>query len=124
VVDRFLPDGIAIPNGMLVTPDDATLVIAESFAGRLTAFDIADDGGLSNRRVWADGLGPDSICLDADGAVWTHAADTRATRDATRIPRARVSASAKAARCCSGSSSTAAALPACSEDPTAGHCSC
>jgi sugar lactone lactonase YvrE len=78
VVDRFLPDGIAIPNGMLVTPDDATLVIAESFAGRLTAFDIADDGGLSNRRVWADGLGPDSICLDADGAVWTHAADTRA----------------------------------------------
>jgi sugar lactone lactonase YvrE len=59
-------------------PDNKTLIIAESFAGRLTAFDIAEDGSLSGRRVWADGLGPDSICLDADGAAWTHAADTRA----------------------------------------------
>lgn len=56
---------------MVVTPDNSTLIIAESFAGRLTAFDIAADGGLSNRRVWADGLAPDGICLDADGAVWT-----------------------------------------------------
>jgi sugar lactone lactonase YvrE len=68
---RRVADGIAFPNGMAVTPDNSTLVIAESFAGRLTAFDIADDGSLSNRRVWSDGVGPDGICIDADGAVWT-----------------------------------------------------
>jgi sugar lactone lactonase YvrE len=68
---RQVADGIAFPNGMAVTPDNSTLIVAESFAGRLTAFDIADDGGLSNRRVWADGVGPDGICMDADGAVWT-----------------------------------------------------
>jgi sugar lactone lactonase YvrE len=71
-------DGIEFPNGMAVTPDNATFIVAESFAGRLTAFDIEEDGSLSGRRVWAGGVGPDSICLDAEGAVWTHAADTRA----------------------------------------------
>jgi sugar lactone lactonase YvrE len=70
-------DGIEFPNGMVVTPDGATLVISESMGGRLTAFDVADDGTLSNRRVWADGIGPDGITLDADGAIWTHSADTR-----------------------------------------------
>jgi sugar lactone lactonase YvrE len=60
---------------MVVTPDNSTLIIAESFAGALTAFDIAPDGGLSNRRVWADGVGPDGICLDAEAAVWTTGAD-------------------------------------------------
>jgi sugar lactone lactonase YvrE len=57
---------------MLVTADNATLIVAESYARCLTAFDIAADGALSNRRVWAD-LGdgiPDGICLDAEGAVW------------------------------------------------------
>jgi sugar lactone lactonase YvrE len=68
---RRVADGIAFPNGMAVTPDNSTLIIAESFAGRLTAFDIADDGSLSNRRVWADGVGPDGICVDAGRAVWT-----------------------------------------------------
>jgi sugar lactone lactonase YvrE len=68
---RRVADAIAFPNGMAVTPDNSTLIIAESFAGRLTAFDIADDGGLSNRRVWADGVGPDGICMDAEGAIWT-----------------------------------------------------
>jgi sugar lactone lactonase YvrE len=67
---RQVADGIAFPNGMVVTPDNSTLIVAESFAGRLTAFDIAADGDLSNRRVWADGIGPDGICLDAEGAVW------------------------------------------------------
>jgi sugar lactone lactonase YvrE len=65
-------DGFGFPNGMVVTPDNATLIVAESHGRKLTAFDIAADGGLSNRRVWAD-LGdgvPDGICLDADGAVW------------------------------------------------------
>src|SRR5438046_4306657 len=52
---RQVADGIAFPNGRAVTPDNSTLIIAESFAGRLTAFDIAPDGSLSNRRVWADG---------------------------------------------------------------------
>jgi sugar lactone lactonase YvrE len=68
---RRVADGIAFPNGMAVTPDNSTLIVAESFAARLTAFDIADDGGLSNRRAWADGVGPDGICIDAEGAVWT-----------------------------------------------------
>jgi sugar lactone lactonase YvrE len=65
-------DGLHFPNGMLVTADDATLIVAESYANRLTAYDIGDDGSLSNRRVWADlGEGvPDGICLDAEGAVW------------------------------------------------------
>jgi sugar lactone lactonase YvrE len=69
---RQVADGVAFPNGMVVTPDNATLILAESYANRLTAFDIAADGGLSNRRVWADLEGgvPDGICLDAEGAVW------------------------------------------------------
>ena len=69
---RQVADGVAFPNGLVVTPDDSTLILAESYANRLTAFDIAADGGLSNRRVWADlddGV-PDGICLDAEGAVW------------------------------------------------------
>jgi sugar lactone lactonase YvrE len=69
---RQVADGIAFPNGMTVTPDNSTLIIAESYGKQLTAFDIAADGGLSNRRVWAD-LGdgaPDGICLDAENAVW------------------------------------------------------
>jgi sugar lactone lactonase YvrE len=57
---------------MAVTLDNATLIVAESYGRRLSAFDIAPDGGLSNRRVWADlGEGcPDGVCLDAEGAVW------------------------------------------------------
>jgi sugar lactone lactonase YvrE len=71
---RQVADGIAFPNGMAVTPDNSTLIVAESFAGRLSAFDMAEDGGLSNRRVWAElGQGGDGICLDAEGAVWTPA---------------------------------------------------
>ena len=66
---REIAEGLAFPNGMVVTPDNATLIVAESFARRLTAFDIAADGGLSNRRVWADVTG-DGICIDAEGAVW------------------------------------------------------
>jgi sugar lactone lactonase YvrE len=68
---RQVADGLEFPNGMAVTPDGSTLIVAESYAQRLTAFDIAADGGLSNRRVWADIDGyPDGICLDAEGAVW------------------------------------------------------
>jgi sugar lactone lactonase YvrE len=66
---RQVADGLAFPNGMVVTPDNTTLVVAESFAGTLTAFDIVPDGSLAHRRVWAD-TGGDGICLDADGAIW------------------------------------------------------
>ena len=69
---RQVAGGLAFPNGMLVMPGGSTLVVAESYAKRLTAFDIDADGGLSNRRVWAD-LGdgvPDSLCADAENAVW------------------------------------------------------
>ncbi len=68
---RQVADGIAFPNGMAVTPDNSTLIIAESYGKRLTAFNIAADGSLSKRRVWADLDGyPDGICIDAEGAVW------------------------------------------------------
>jgi sugar lactone lactonase YvrE len=69
---RQVADGIAFPNGMAVASDNPTLICAESYGNKLTAFDIAADGGLSNQRVWAD-LGdgaPDGICFDAEGAVW------------------------------------------------------
>jgi len=69
---RQVADDLAFPNGIVVTPDNSTLIVAESYGGRLAAFDIAADGSLSNRRVWADlddGV-PDGICLDAEGAVW------------------------------------------------------
>jgi sugar lactone lactonase YvrE len=74
---------LAFPNGMVITPDCKTLIVAESFAARLTAFDIADDGTLENRRVWAEGIGPDGICLDADGCIWTSSASM--TNDCVRI---------------------------------------
>jgi len=69
---RQVADGVAFPNGMVVTPDNSTLILAESYANTLTAFDIDADGDLSNRRVWADldGGFPDGISLDAEGAVW------------------------------------------------------
>jgi sugar lactone lactonase YvrE len=69
---RLVADGVAFPNGMAVTPDGSTLIVADSYGKELTGFDIGADGGLSNRRVWAD-LGdgvPDGICIDAEGAVW------------------------------------------------------
>jgi sugar lactone lactonase YvrE len=56
---------------MVITPDNKTLILSESFTGKLLAFNIADDGTLSRRRVWAEGIGPDGICLDVDGAIWT-----------------------------------------------------
>ncbi|MGB9248579.1 MAG: SMP-30/gluconolactonase/LRE family protein [Mycobacterium sp.] len=61
------------PNGMAITPDHRTLIVAESIGRRLTAFSIGAEGALSDRRVFADGLDgpPDGICLDAEGGVWT-----------------------------------------------------
>lgn len=77
---RQVADDIHFPNGMVITPDNRTLIISESFARRLTAFDIDADGGLSNRRVFAAGLGPDGICLDAEGAVWVGTPDYSVVR--------------------------------------------
>jgi sugar lactone lactonase YvrE len=77
---RVDPDGtsseaaadIAFPNGTVITEDGGTLIIAESFGGKLTAFDRGADGTLTNRRQWAalEGVAPDGICLCADGSVW------------------------------------------------------
>jgi sugar lactone lactonase YvrE len=77
---RIDPDGsahvatgdLSFPNGSVITPDGRTLIVAETLAGRLTAFDIDENGGLSGRRVWASvpWFAPDGICLDAEGRVW------------------------------------------------------
>jgi sugar lactone lactonase YvrE len=70
---RVVADNIRFPNGTVITPDGRTLIVAETFGNCLTAFDIAADGSLEKRRVWADlgkKIAPDGICLDADGAVW------------------------------------------------------
>lgn len=72
---RQVADGIEFPNGMAVTPDNSTLIVAESFARRLTAFDITADGSLTDRRVWAADVAADGICLDDEGAVWAQAVD-------------------------------------------------
>jgi len=77
---RQVAGDIQFPNGMVITPDNRTLIISESFAGRLTAFDIDTDGGLSNRRVFADRLGPDGICLDAEGAIWVSTGENSIVR--------------------------------------------
>jgi sugar lactone lactonase YvrE len=77
---RIDPDGsaheaatdLSFPNGSVITPDGGTLIVAETLAGRLTAFDIGEDGELGGRRVWASlpWFAPDGICLDAEGHVW------------------------------------------------------
>jgi sugar lactone lactonase YvrE len=69
---RQLADQTAFANGMVVTPDNSTLILAETYAHRLTAFDIGVDGSLTNRRVWAElpESFPDGITLDEEGAVW------------------------------------------------------
>ena len=65
-------DDLEFPNGSVITPDGGTLIVAETLAHRLTAFDVGADGALTDRRVWAafDSVFPDGICLDAEGAVW------------------------------------------------------
>jgi sugar lactone lactonase YvrE len=65
-------DGLIFPNGSVVTGDGSTLIVGESLASRYTAFDISEDGSLSNGRTWAqlDGYHPDGCTLDAQGAIW------------------------------------------------------
>ena len=78
-------DDLLFPNGTVITPDDRTLIVGETYAARLTAFDKNEDGRLSNRRVWADlteGIEegtaplPDGICLDQEGAIWVASPST------------------------------------------------
>ena len=86
---RVVADKLAFPNGTVITPDGCTLVVAESFAARLTAFDIEPEGSLTRRRTWAqfddrgfesqidpERAGPDGICLDAEGAIWVASPST------------------------------------------------
>ena len=72
---RIVAEELIFPNGTVITPDGQTLIVAETFGNRLTAFDIRSDGSLANRRIWADldGAFPDGICLDAEGAIWVAA---------------------------------------------------
>ena len=86
---RVVAEELAFPNGMVITPDGQTLIVAESHAARLTAFDIEPDGSLAHRRAWAQfedfgnygdtpgQITPDGICLDAEGAVWIASPNTR-----------------------------------------------
>lgn len=78
---RVAAHDMHFPNGTVLTPDGRTLIVAESYGQRLTAFDVADDGTLANRRTWAQlhgkGVGPDGICLDAEGAIWMASPVTR-----------------------------------------------
>jgi len=69
---KIVADSMEFPNGMVITPDDKNLIVAETFGHRLTAFNILNDGSLTKRRVWADlePLPPDGICLDVEGAIW------------------------------------------------------
>jgi len=86
VLVRVEPDGtvgvaaddVRFPNGMVLTDDGRTLVVAETYGARLTAFDVAGDGALTGRRVFAElpGVAPDGICLDAEGQVWVATART------------------------------------------------
>jgi len=76
---RVVADNMAFPNGTVITPDDKTLIIAETIAAKLTAFDIMEDGSLIGRRVWANlkSLPQDGICLDAEGGIWIAAPGRR-----------------------------------------------
>lgn len=69
---QVVADEMAFPNGCVITPDGGTLIVAETFGSRLTAFNIEADGSLSHRRTWAkiEDAYPDGICLDAEGAIW------------------------------------------------------
>jgi sugar lactone lactonase YvrE len=68
---RKVADGVLFPNGMAVTEDDSTLIVADSYGTSLLGFEIRPDGSLSEGRLWADlGEAPDGICVDAEGAVW------------------------------------------------------
>src|SRR6266700_134744 len=133
IIALVTPDGtarqvagdLAFPNGMVITPDNKTLIISESFTGRLIAFDIEATGLLSNRRVWAEGLGPDGICMDADGAIWVQTADVRAHSGRDDAPEGAVARIREGGEVLQRSYSIRCSTsPPCSADRTARRCSC
>ena len=69
---RIVAEDLIFPNGCVITPDCKTFIVAETFGGKLTAFDIENSGNLTNRRIWAEfkDFTPDGICLDEEGAIW------------------------------------------------------
>ncbi|MDH3641891.1 MAG: SMP-30/gluconolactonase/LRE family protein [Gammaproteobacteria bacterium] len=76
---RVVATDLMFPNGTVITPDAGTLIVAETFASRLTAFDIQADGNLDNRRIWAElpeGAVPDGICLDSEAGIWSASPST------------------------------------------------
>ncbi len=109
---RVVAEDIAFPNGMAVTADGGTLVVADSYRHQLVGFTIADDGSLTDRRVWAD-LG-DPTTPTASASMRTEPPGTPTFRTGA------ASGSRRAARCCRPSSWTAAASPACSGGTDAG----
>lgn len=71
---RIVAQDVVFPNGTVITPDEKTLIVGETFANKLTAFDIQPNGDLSNPRLWAqlpDKAVPDGICLDSEGGIWS-----------------------------------------------------
>jgi sugar lactone lactonase YvrE len=102
---KVAADNLSFPNGMAITPDGRTLIVAETFARQLSAFNIGRDGSLAGRRLWAPlpGIMPDGICLDAEGAVWvaTCANEVVRVREGGEIV-ARVSSSTRAFACMLG----------------------
>ena len=111
---RQVADDIVFGNGMAITEDRSTLIVAESWARRLSAFDIARDGGLSNRRVWAD-LGDSR----PTGSAWT----PRGRSGSPTYPTSVARGCAKVVRYSRRSSSTADPLPARSAGPIGERCS-
>ena len=76
---RIVADNMAFPNGTVITPNGNALIVGETFSARLTAFDIENDGSLTNRRIWASlkkGAVPDGICLDSEGGIWVASPST------------------------------------------------
>ena len=102
---RVAADDLVFPNGMVLADAGRTLVVAETFAGRLTAFTRSSDGSLTERRLWAalpEGVAPDGICLDPDGAIWvssTSTAEVLRVREGGEVLTT-VSTAPKMAVCC------------------------
>lgn len=119
-------DDLMFPNGSVITPDGKTLIVNETFASRMTAFDVADNGALTNRRLWAQlepGVFPDGACLDAEGAIWI--ASPR-THEALRVRQGgevveRIAAEQRVMACMLGGTDrrTLYVLTASSPDPAA-----
>jgi len=123
---RVVADEMQFPNGTVITPDGRTLIIGESFGARLSAFDIAEDGSLSNRRVWAqlEKAMPDGICLDAEGAIWVASpvsSEVLRVREGGEVTE-RIRVAAQAIACMLGGPSRTTLFVCTSESLTAEDC--